>query len=161
MGSNEEPEALRRGKAFHNHIQESWRRDAEGKVTRERAVTKPSGRKGRVDVFVDDEEPDGVVAIVEVKASDWDKMTDKAVRRNVRRQIKQVWDYIESQIVAGKYTASGEGKDVCPGIIFPKRPKDKARMKWIEDTFEEEGIPVVWEDETAQERKTRTGTEDG
>ncbi len=25
-------------------------------------------------------------------------------------------------------TEGGEGKDVCPGIIFPKRPRDKERI---------------------------------
>ncbi|MCK4628302.1 MAG: hypothetical protein KAT56_04825 [Sedimentisphaerales bacterium] len=37
--------------------------------------------------------------------------------------------------------SGGEGKDVCPGIIFPKRPKDKKRMELIESLFIEEGIP--------------------
>ncbi len=82
-------------------------------------------------------------------------MTDEAVRRNVRRQIRQVWSYIESQIVEGEYVEDGEHKDVCPGIIFPKRPKDGERMKLIEEMFEEEGIPVVWHDETIEERKAR------
>jgi hypothetical protein len=75
-------------------------------------------------------------------------MTDSAVRRNARRQIKQIWDYIDSQLKAKR--------DVSPGIIFPKRPKHRARMKLIEDMFEEEGIPVVWHDETIEERKARS-----
>jgi len=79
-----------------------------------------------------------------VKNSAWDKMTDSAIRRNIRRQIKQIWDYIESQLKARK--------DVSPGIIFPKRPKDKNRLKLIEGMFEEEGIPVVRQDETIEER---------
>jgi hypothetical protein len=29
-------------------------------------------------------------------------------------------------------------------------------MKLIEDMFEEEGIPVVWHDETIEERKARS-----
>ncbi len=53
------------------------------------------------------------------------------------------------------YVPSGEGKDVCPGIIFPKRPRDKDRMKRIEDMFLEEGIAVVWHDETIDECKRR------
>ena len=34
----------------------------------------------------------------------------------------------------------------------------KARMKQIEDMFEQEGIPVVWQDETIEERKARSET---
>lgn len=146
MNKNKSPEQLLRGNKFHKEIQENWKKTAEGKVKSERTILKQSGRKGRVDIFVDDEDPEGVIAIVEIKASNWDKMTETAVRRNVRRQIKQIWGYIESQISKGEYVKTGEGKSVSPGIIFPKRPTDKIRMKLIEDLFEEEGIPVVWED---------------
>ncbi|MEE9555363.1 MAG: hypothetical protein V3W18_13830 [candidate division Zixibacteria bacterium] len=147
MISSREPENLRRGKAFHRMIQAAWKREAEGTVASERAILKSSGRKGRVDIFVNDDLHDGVVAIVEIKASNWDRMTDKAVRRNVSRQIKQVWDYIESQIIKCEYVPTGEGKSVCPGIIFPQQPRDKVRQVWIENKFEEEGIVVVWHDE--------------
>jgi len=159
MAKSREPEPLRRGKAFHKLIQEEWHAEADGKVEDERYVRKQNGRRGRTDIFVDDEEPDGTVAIVEVKASDWDRMTDQAVRRNVRRQIRQIRGYIESQLVAGEYTDTGEGKDVCPGIIFPKRPKDRKRMQLIEDMFLEEGIPVVWHDESMEECKARNAEE--
>ncbi len=142
-----EPIQLKRGNVFHKKMQADWLKTAEGLVSKEKAITKPTGRKGRIDIFVDDD-GDKLVAVAEVKNSDWDKMTDSAVRRNVRRQIKQIWDYIESQLKTKK--------DVSPGVIFPKRPKDKERMKLIEDMFEEEGIPVVWQDETIEERKTRS-----
>lgn len=145
MGS--EPGQLKRGKAFHKEVQTDWLNTAEGKILTEKGITKPSGRKGRIDIFVDD---DGtkMVAVAEVKASDWDKMTEKAVLRNVKRQVKQIWDYIDSQLA--------DKKEVCPGVIFPHMPKDKERMKLIEQLFEDEGIPVVWRDETVEERKTRS-----
>jgi len=141
-----EPSQLKLGKAFHKRIQVEWFNTAEGKILIEKRITKPTGCKGRIDIFVDDDS-DKLVAVAEVKASDWDKMTDSAVRRNVRRQIKQIWDYIESQLKMKK--------DVSPGIIFPKRPKDQERMRLIEEMFEEEGIPVVWQNETIKERKAR------
>ena len=80
-----EPSQLWRGKAFHKLIQDEWRREAEGHILPERHIIKPGGRKGRVDVFVNDDDPDGTVAIVEVKATDWDKIKAENVRRNVRR----------------------------------------------------------------------------
>lgn len=128
-------------------MQADWLKTAEGKILVEKGITKSTGRKGRIDIFVSDS-GDNLVAVAEVKDSDWDKMTDSAVRRNVRRQIRQVWNYIESQLKTKK--------DVSPGIIFPKQPKDKERMKLIESMFEEEGIPVVWQDETIEERKARS-----
>jgi hypothetical protein len=148
-----EPAQLRRGKVFHKLIQAEWQREAEGDIHVERRVVRVGGHKGRVDVFVEDDNPKGVIAIVEVKATDWDRITEENVRRNVRRQIRQIWSYIESQIRDGQYVKGGERKDVCPGIIFPKRPKDKQRMMLIEKMFIEEGIPVVWHDETIEESK--------
>ena len=106
-----------------------------------------------MDIFVYDDDPGGCLAIVEIKASDWNAMTDRAVRRNVRRQIKQVWDYIEPLIE--EYVENGGGKSVSPGIIFSKRPQSKDRLKLIEESFLEEGIVAVWDDESIAECKKR------
>ncbi len=107
--TSKEPTNLRRGKAFHKKIQAEWKTEAEGDVKEEKTITKPSGRKGRIDVHVGTDE--GYVAVVEINASDWDKMTLQALKRNVRRQIRQIWDYINSQLATKT--------DVCPGVVFP------------------------------------------
>lgn len=140
-----EPRRLRRGKAFHKRIQSDWEQNAEGAVASEKTIQKPSGRAGRIDVIV--EAGEDLVAVIEIKASDWDRMTVAALRRNVQRQVRQVWDYIRSQLE--------KGTDVCPGVVFPRRPQDGERLRMIEELFEEEGIPVVWEDESIEERKAR------
>lgn len=98
-----------------------------------------------MDVLVDAD--DELCAVVEIKASDWDRMSEKAVRRNVRRQVRQIWGYIESKLA--------DGKTVCPGVVFPQRPSSQSRLKLIEQLFEDEGIPVVWQDETTDERRSR------
>jgi hypothetical protein len=142
-----EPEPLRRGKVFHGKVQEEWKVTAEGNVSTEEPTVKPSGRDGRMDIFVRDDGDKKHVAIAEIKNTNWDVMTDKAVRRNINRQARQIWDYIETQIK--------KEKEVSTGIIFPKRPKDLERMRFIEKEFAEWGLPVVWEDETKEERKAR------
>jgi hypothetical protein len=140
-----EPDRLRSGRRYHKKVQDEWEDSAEGTVQSEKPITKPSGGAGRIDIHVT---PDGeTVAVVEIKASDWDRMTNSGVRRNVRRQIRQIWDYIHSQLA--------DGKDVCPGVVFPARPSSEERMKLIEEMFLAEWIPVVWEDETIEERKQR------
>ena len=144
-GKNSEPGRLRGGKAFHRKVQADWKADAEGDVQIELTSKMPGKKPGRLDVFVS-ENGSGLRAIVEIKDSDWDKMTPQAVRRNVKRQARQIWRYIELQT-----TIDG----ICPGIVFPKRPKDPERLKRIEQLFEDEGIPVVWEDESVAERKAR------
>lgn len=148
--SGGEPERLRDGKAFHRKVQEDWVRTAEGEPEPERPCVKPSGRAGRIDIHVDVDA--GLVAVVEVKHSDWDRMTPAAVRRNVKRQARQLWSYIDSQMQG---LGQDHPREVCPGIIFPQRPTDPDRMRLIEELFESEGIPVVWEDETIQQRRAR------
>ncbi len=152
---SKEPEQLRRGKAFHKLVQKEWVHEAEGDVTAERVVLKVNGLRGRVDVFVNDDDPDGVVAIVEIKATDWDRIKQASLRRNVRRQIRQVWGYIGTQILGPDYVPTGEHKSVSPGIIFPRRPQDPARMAAVEAMFWEEGIVVVWHDESLEECRAR------
>ena len=95
---------------------------------------------------------DNLVAIIEIKNSDWDRMTLDAVRRNVRRQARQLWKYIESQLEG---LGGDERKEVCPGIVYPRRPTTPGRLKLIENLLEEEGIPVVWDDESIKERRAR------
>lgn len=115
MKPNNESEQLRQGKIFHKKIQKDWIETDQGKIKAERIILKRSRRKGRVDIFVDDDTPEGTAATVEIKASDWDKMTEMAVHRNIRRQIKQIWDYIESQIVDGEYVPTGVKKTFLRG----------------------------------------------
>jgi len=98
-----------------------------------------------MDIFV--KADDTLVAVVEIKASDWDAMTPTAIRRNVRRQARQIWGYIDSQLALGK--------DVSTGVIFPQRPKHPDRTKLVEQLFEEQGIPVVWEDGSVEKRRAR------
>ena len=141
----EEPKRLRQGKAFHREVQREWCEEANGEVTTEASVIKPDGSRGRADVLVD--AGSDLVAIVEIKASDWDRMSSGAVRENVTRQAQQIWGYIESQLA--------DGKEVSPGVVFPIRPKSRTRLTLIEELFDEEGISVVWQDETIEERRAR------
>lgn len=108
-----EPRQLRRGKAFHRRVQKGWLLGAEGRVYVEKRIATPGGRAGRADLLV--EADDRLAAVVEIKASDWDRMTLQGVRRNARRHARQIWDYIESQLA--------EQKNVNPGVVFPKAPK--------------------------------------
>lgn len=122
-------------------MQDKWKETAEGIISSEKSIIKPSGRKGRIDVYVEDEDnQDNLVAVVELKASNWDSMTLIAVKRNSKRYAKQIWDYIDSieNIV----------KAVSPGIIFQKRPKDSERKEFIESIFHDNLITVVWDDES-------------
>lgn len=133
---NKEPKRLRRGKDFHKKIQNEWLETAEGVILPEKTIRRLTKRRGRIDIFVDDDSDDNHVAVVEIKASDWDKMKPKAIRRNAMRQVRQIWSYVDAQLEL-------EGKEVSPGIIFPTRPSDPERLKTIETIFNDSGIQVA------------------
>ena len=138
---NKEPKILKNGKEFHKKIQTEWLDTAEGEVKAEKQMIKQNGRKGRMDVFIKTEET--YVSIAEIKMSDWDVMTIKNLHRNVRRQIRQIWSYIDSQLE--------QKRDVTPGIIFSNRPQKNGRLDLIEQLFGKECITVVWDDESIEE----------
>jgi hypothetical protein len=148
--TQKEPKNLSRGKKFHKKLQSEWIHTAEGDVAVERTVIRKNEKKGRVDIYVADED---MVTVVEIKRSDWNRMTLPNLKRNIRRQIRQVWSYIESQIEG---LGKDEIKDVCPGVIFPKLPQEEETLNLIEDMFNEKGIQVVWQDESIEERKARS-----
>jgi hypothetical protein len=62
---------------------------------------------------------------------------------------------VESHLRGGSFVGGEEAKDVNPGIIFPKRPKKMETLELIEALFWEEGIPVVWHDESVEALKAR------
>ena len=158
MSKRKQPSCLVRGHQFHAQVQAEWIAEAteaagpKGKAFKEKRIYKPSGRPGRIDIFVNDSDPNGSVAVVEIKASDWDRMTEKAVRRNAKRQIRQIWSYIESSLCN---SVLNNGKNICPGVIFQKRPSDPDRLQQIEELFNDEGISVVWHDESINECRQR------
>ena len=149
MSTSKEPVQLKRGKQFHKLIQKEWLDTAkDGKIRPERYIKKVNGRQGRVYILVEEIETD-LVSVVEIKATDWDRIKRRNLRRNIRRQIRQVWDYVESFL-------QPSGQQVCPGVIFPKLPEDPMRLALVESMFEEEGIQVVWHDESIAHLKSRT-----
>ena len=145
MTEKKEPKLLIKGREFHRKLQDNWQKEASGEVEIEKYINKSSGKKGRIDIFIKVDET--LVAIGEIKFSDWDSMSQTALGRNVKRQACQIWSYIDSQLDLNK--------SVSPGILFPKRPRDLQRINLIEQLFEREGISVVWEDESIEDRKSR------
>jgi len=135
---------LRKGRRLNKKIQRSWGKEVQGKVKPEKPCIKPSGKKGRMDIHVEVKEENKLVSCVEVKNTDWNRMTEQSIIRNVKRQINQVWNYIDSELT--------RGKEISPGIIFPKKPRGKSKLNLVERLFEEKGIPVVWNDESIKER---------
>lgn len=129
-----EPPRLSKGRDFHRAVAEEWLTDdsAEGDRTPEYPV-----HRGRVDIHVVAD--DVLEAVVEVKNTDWDLMAEHRLRPNALRHIRQVWKYVEALLE--------QGKEVSPGIIFPRVPSTPGRREKLEEWFGDYGIAVVWQDE--------------
>lgn len=132
-----EPGILLLGKKFEIEEKKEWESPEGAKVTFEQALELASGRGGRIDIFLD--EDGGYVSILEVKSTNWDRIKPYRRRPNLLRHARQVLRYVVPFIE--------QGIDVCPGVVYPKAPKEKAVLKCIEDTLNDLGLQVVWADQ--------------
>ncbi len=89
-------------------------------------------------LLYDDEEGNAVV--VEIKATDWDRMKPHRVRPNALRHARQVWRYIEAELL-------GE-RSVLPALVYPKTPLTPGRKEQVEEILHERLIQVIWRDES-------------
>jgi hypothetical protein len=105
------------------------------------------GRRGRVDILVD-ELGDNLIAVIEVKATDWDRIKPENIRRNINRQIRQIWRYAIAHVELNDRTVSA-------GLIYPRMPQDPSVLKLIESLCEDDGIQVIWHNETIEELRAR------
>jgi len=95
------------------------------------------GKKGRVDIRLKLEE-DGHIVIVEIKATNWDKLKPHRVRPNALRHTNQIWRYIEDHL---------SPLDVTPAIVYPSPPVTPGRKVQIEKILNERLIQCVWREE--------------
>lgn len=141
---------MKKARAFHKLIQDSWENTAEGNIEKEHWLTKPSGKGGRADVFVDVESD--YIVITEVKYTIWDRKSESSIKRTIQRHICQLHTYLESSdLDYGDF----ERLDKTLSIIYPQKPKNDKLTKKIEKSFEDYGISVVWQDESADEHRAR------
>jgi len=76
------------------------------------------------------------VAVYEVKATDWDLIKQKNIKKNAWRHQHQLCKYVDTYI--------RENVNVCVGIIYPAPPKDPDLRKIIENYLEQYGAPAYW-----------------
>ena len=125
-----------RGRKFEEWERSHWNSEINSAAEFE-ASTQWKGKRGRVDIRLSLEE-DGQVVIVEIKATDWDKVKEYRVRPNAMRHTRQIWRYIEDHL---------KPLDVIPAIVYPSPPITPGRKEQIEEILNERGIQVVWREE--------------
>ena len=96
-----EPELLRRGKEFHRLVQADWAGEIEKATVRlEHSIqflqalnSCKRRRRGRLDIFVD--QIAVLVTIVEIKATDWDRVLSRNRRKLLAAHRRQVMHYVD------------------------------------------------------------------
>ena len=87
-----------------------------------------------MDVFV--AELGGFVSVIEIKATDWDRIKPKNITKNLSAHRRQVWKYIEKYL-------SDVGVDVCGGIIYPSTPTSPSLKERIEEYLSAHGLQAL------------------
>jgi hypothetical protein len=89
--SGEFEEAWRRGRAFEVEERAGWDHVPEEHIQFEAATTWES-KRGRIDIKIDDGKD---IAVVEIKATDWDRLKPGSIRSTALRHARQIWRYID------------------------------------------------------------------
>jgi hypothetical protein len=136
-----EPEQLKRGKKFQKVVQRDFQQHTKnGEVQSERAVSferlsQIRQKSGRMDILIT--ELGDFVTILEIKATNWDKIKPKNIKKNLCRHKKQLFNYVDKYLNVDKL-------HVCIGIIYPEPPRKKGLREDIEEYLEEYGVPAYW-----------------
>jgi hypothetical protein len=127
----------KRGRDFEEVEKAGWERggDYERLGSQER-VALAAGGTGRVDVVA--HQDDGTKVVVEVKATNWDAMSDHRVRPNVLRHIRQLMRYVNHFV--------DQGIGVHPALVYRHSPCSAERKREIEEIGIEACVEVVWRD---------------
>lgn len=138
-----EPKILKRGKHFQKVVQRDFsENNKSGILVIEKGVSFKdfkigNKKRGRMDIFVSDDSDD-YVTILEIKSTNWDRINEKNIKRNLYRHSKQLFNYIDKYMQVDK-------KSVCHGIIYPRPPRSKKLRNWIEEiAMENYAFPVYW-----------------
>jgi Holliday junction resolvase-like predicted endonuclease len=127
---------LKRGRRFETWERAQWAAEDSEKIVTE-ASTQWKGKRGRIDLLLLNDEEDYAV-VVELKATDWDKMAAYRVRPNALRHARQIWRYIEARL---------EESSVIPALVYLSSPRTTGRKEEVEAILNEQGIQVVWRDD--------------
>jgi len=138
-----EPEQLRRGKEFQKIVQSDFSTNSKGGIlTIEQHISfdglkETKQTRGRMDIFIHEDTED-FVTIIEIKATDWDRIKEKNITRNLYRHSKQLFKYIDKYLEI-------DDKSVCHAVIYPAPPLKEDLRELIEKrAIENYSFPVYW-----------------
>lgn len=142
--------SVRRGREFEKWERSFWNELTQSGIEFEDG-TRYGNKRGRIDIILKDA-IEGEVVIMELKASDWDKMQPHRVRPNALRHAVQIWRYIYAynppDNPAGNLQPVAEPAKtpVHPALVYALVPKTPGRREEIEAILNEQCVQVIWRD---------------
>lgn len=141
-----EPRQLQRGKAFHRRVQEDWAGTIEQQPIRIEQVLalglRPGcpglQRRGRMDIFVG--QTGDFVTVVEIKATNWERVRKANRRKLLASHCRQVFKYVDTYL-------DREKVNVCAGIIYPRPPRKRSIRVEVEEFLNANALQLVWYEE--------------
>ncbi|MBT63773.1 MAG: hypothetical protein CML13_11235 [Puniceicoccaceae bacterium] len=130
-------EYAKRGKAFERELENKWSASQGDVIQREVSVSN-EGRKGRIDILID-EDPD-IALILEVKSTDWDKIKRGRLREYALRHLRQLHRYVDAVMKTSS-------KTITIAITYPRRPRKEDRYRELMAIFDEIGASISFEDD--------------
>lgn len=127
---------IRAGRAFEKAERREWLPSKCGDPddARFEAPTILARKRGRIDVRL---EWRGLVVLIELKATNWNRMKTHRVRPNALRHIRQLYRYVDGELERGT-------DGICHGIVYARAPQQIARRKFLEALFREHFVQLVW-----------------
>jgi len=148
---SKEPYQLKRGKEFQKIVQADYSKNSkDGDVGIEEFVSFENvpgikQKSGRMDIIIHNAAGDDFVMIMEIKATDWDKIKPKNIKRNLCKHSKQLYNYIDKFMSVNKF-------DVGLALLYPEPPKKEGLREHIEKTaMDKYSFPVYWYSELNSE----------
>lgn len=139
-----EPKQFIRGKKFQKIVQKDFETNSKDGFVKPEAVIvfdgliKAKKKSGRADIIIT--ELGNFVTILEIKATDWDRIKPHNIKKNLWSHANQLLRYVEKYIEVDKI-------NVCLGIIYPHPPITNELRDVIESYLEHYGTPAYWYNE--------------
>ena len=141
---SKEPAQLKRGKEFQRIVQNDYNINSkDGGVGIEEHVSFKNvpgikQKSGRMDIIIHEAAGEDYVMIMEIKATDWDKIKPQNIKRNLYRHGKQLYNYIDKFMEI-------DNKTVGLAMLYPEPPKKKGLREFIEKcAMDDYAFPVYW-----------------
>jgi len=92
-----------------------------------------------------------MLVIIEIKATNWNKIRADRLMRNLRRHLHQLQEYLDTAI---EEMETGQWGGVAGALLYPARPASNETTEAIERIAGEQAIMVTWYEDVDWRQQT-------